>query len=370
VSTRIPCVLTREEGTLPTELQLVSREAVLKIVSRAALGDPAAFLATLKDEGMLAEALTLDTDYIRIGVKSLNLKTPLRTDIYLRLGPNRFCKRFSSSDGFDATDLEKDLRAKGIDAFYLHRDQASLLFEDHAEVLDDIINDIDLDPEVAREAALVSLEIIHDVVGQLGFSSQVMDLAKKTVAITLKAIGANPKLSDVLARLRRHEGKYIASHSIMLAEIACAIAHRVAWGDASTFLKLSLAAFLHDLALQDNRLARLKTIADFNTTLDFSSADLNAFKTHPQKAAEYARHLEGIPPDVDTVVIQHHELPDGSGFPRGLTSQQINPLAAVFIIAHELMHFFLEQVPSNSRTDMLKVFLLENRSRYAEAPHR
>ncbi len=44
-----------------------------------------------------------------------------------------------------------------------------------------------------------------------------------------------------------------------------------------------------------------------------------------------------LAPDVDVIILQHHELPDGTGFPRGLHAKQISPLACLFIVAHEVV---------------------------------
>jgi hypothetical protein len=39
---------------------------------------------------------------------------------------------------------------------------------------------------------------------------------------------------------------------------------------------------------------------------------------------------------VDIIVQQHHERPNGSGFPRGLLFNYISPLSSLFIVAHDL----------------------------------
>ncbi|MGZ3708712.1 MAG: HD-GYP domain-containing protein, partial [Bdellovibrionota bacterium] len=179
-----------------------------------------------------------------------------------------------------------------------------------------------------------------------------------------------PKLSSILEKLRRHEGRYITSHSIMLAEIACAIAHRIGWSSAPVFLKLSLAAFLHDLNLKDDYLASFKTLKQAKEAGDFREEALQLFEIHPVKAADYARKFQGIPPEVDTILLQHHERPDGSGFPLGLQHQAIAPIACAFIVAHDLLHFFLEQIPTNSREAMIQAFLAENSTRYAQGTFR
>ena len=49
--------------------------------------------------------------------------------------------------------------------------------------------------------------------------------------------------------------------------------------------------------------------------------------------------VKNIPPDVDQIILQHHELKDGTGFPRGLVSNRISPFATVFIIVEDLINF-------------------------------
>lgn len=87
-------------------------------------------------------------------------------------------------------------------------------------------------------------------------------------------------------------------------------------------------------------------------------------RNHPSAAAELARQLRQLPADVDTIVLQHHEQPDGSGFPRGLFSHQISPLACVFIVAQDLLNHFLDF--GNIGDDLLQAFLTRQEPRYAQ----
>ncbi len=47
--------------------------------------------------------------------------------------------------------------------------------------------------------------------------------------------------------------------------------------------------------------------------------------------------MREIPPDVDLIILQHHERPDGTGFPRRADSGFISPLAAILIIAEDMV---------------------------------
>ncbi|MEO5970315.1 MAG: hypothetical protein ABIQ95_10350, partial [Bdellovibrionia bacterium] len=58
--------------------------------------------------------------------------------------------------------------------------------------------------------------------------------------------------------------------------------------------------------------------------------------------SQYARELKGSPAELENILAQHHEQMDGTGFPRKLTQQHLSPLTCLFILAHEILTFFLE----------------------------
>src|SRR6185312_15892576 len=100
--------------------------------------------------------------------------------------------------------------------------------------------------------------------------------------------------------------------------IACAIATQMDWASDSTFQKLTLAAFLHDITLSNHELAQCDTVQEAIDKKTFTEAEIAGFRVHPAKGAEIARQFQEVPPDVDVIILQHHERPDGSGFPRGI----------------------------------------------------
>jgi len=302
-------------------------------------------LERLRLDGFFSAKRRPDSDFVRVALRMLQVNRPLLIDIYFRIAPNRYLMRFKKGDSFDAMDLSSLSKDGSIDFFYVHKDDAETLTTEHGKVLDELIHAKNASPEVIREAAQDSLVVIQDIVHRLGFSPQVEELAKKTVTLSLKAFGSSPKLAELLNRFKKHEKKYIASHSLMLAEIACAIACKIGWNSASTYLKLTFAAFLHDLAMTNNTLARGRRIEDISSSKSFNAQDLQKFKSHPITASEWAQKIHQIPPDVDSILLQHHERPDGTGFPRALNAHKISPLAAIFILSHDLLDFFLDAKP-------------------------
>src|SRR5207244_821722 len=104
--------------------------------------------------------------------------------------------------------------------------------------------------------------------------------------------------------------KYISSHSMMLGNLACTLAAAVGWSSETTFYKLSLASFLHDITLQNHELAGIQSLKELETRKEeFKPAELQAYKNHPHAASEMAKQFSEVPPDVDTIIMQHHEQP-------------------------------------------------------------
>ena len=133
------------------------------------------------------------------------------------------------------------------------------------------------------------------------------------------------------------------------------------WNSEATYHKLMLASFMHDINLSNNEMAACETVEEA-VAIASSEEELTAFKKHPLKVADLVRQMSDIPADVDSIIMQHHELPNGDGFPRGLTSAYIAPLSGIFIVAHHMSKQILKR-----RTDFnLKAYVAEMQERW---PH-
>jgi len=178
-------------------------------------------------------------------------------------------------------------------------------------------------------------EILSEVLPELGFTPELQKATKASIDLVVGSIRKDPKLKDLLEALTKNEAEYLAWHSTTLCYISCRLSSLMTWDSASTHYKLSMAAFLHDITLQSKSLHRIKTLNE----LDDSAAtevEKDQFREHAHEAAAIARAMKDFPGDVDHIIAQHHELPSGSGFPLGISHTKISPLAAVFIVAHDI----------------------------------
>lgn len=139
----------------------------------------------------------------------------------------------------------------------------------------------------------------------------------------IKALAPGLKLAanlpETVARLRRHDSG-LFSHCLNVSLLALAFALYLGWGEKETET-LALGALLHDLGMM------VGAQEIFHQTAPLSDRDWEEIKAHPQRGAELLQSLEQIPEEVLTMIRQHHESPDGSGYPLGLPGRDIHPWA-------------------------------------------
>ena len=72
------------------------------------------------------------------------------------------------------------------------------------------------------------------------------------------------------------------------------------------------------------------------------------------------KNIDFLPPDIDNIVLTHHENATGSGFPRKLNSSSISPIACVFILANEITIALMHQKDDPSQIRGTINYLITN----------
>ncbi len=141
------------------------------------------------------------------------------------------------------------------------------------------------------------------------------DLARHNLAGTLRA----------LARISEIRDMYTAGHQERVAGLALAIAVKLGWtAERRRFVRV--AASLHDIG-------KLVVPAEIlSKPASLSHAEFQLVKSHAEAGAAILQHIT-FPWPVADVVSQHHERLDGSGYPLGLTGDEIIPEAMVIAVA-------------------------------------
>ena len=121
------------------------------------------------------------------------------------------------------------------------------------------------------------------------------------------------------------EKPYTEGHQDRVAKLACAIAAGMNFSE-DAILGVKIAAIIHDIG-KINIPAEILSKPSKLTKIEYSMITL-----HPQAGYEIIKNIE-FPWPVSKAILQHHEKMDGTGYPQGLTGDEIIVEARILGVA-------------------------------------
>jgi len=118
---------------------------------------------------------------------------------------------------------------------------------------------------------------------------------------------------------------YTAGHQQRVAQLACAIAEKMDYAP-EIIEGIRIAGILHDVGkirIPISILSRAGRLLE---------EEFKMLKIHPQVGFDILKNIP-FPWPVAQMVLQHHERMDGSGYPRGLSGEEILPGARILAVA-------------------------------------
>ncbi len=140
-----------------------------------------------------------------------------------------------------------------------------------------------------------------------------------------KLRGALEGIVQAMAVTVEKRDPYTAGHQRRVANLACAIARQMGLS-ADQIDGIRMGGVIHDLG----KIAVPAEILSKPTRL--TDIELSLIKTHPQAGYEMLNKIE-FPWPIAQMVRQHHERMDGSGYPQGLSGENILLEARILAVA-------------------------------------
>jgi len=331
-------------------------------------------------------------EFCEVGFSVLTSFEGLEVDMFIQLPTGRHLKLYQKDDKINEHDVTK-YQEKGVDELFLHKKVSHWLLntinENIEEVVENIENDKPVSLPVSPPTPVVHTdEAVEEVVDDNELSEkieeakeekinkdidEVFDFTKEMekelnekVAKTLKSVKKVPSLAKLLKKLNvsRKDDDYCKQHVNLLCKLTTAICHVMDWKQGATIEKLVFVSYLHDITLVDYPyLAKIQSKDELeNSERKLTESEKKVYMSHPEKIKKLVDKMPEAPADASTIILQHHENCQGTGFPFGLSSNRLLPLTAVFIIAHDLTNYILAE-PDWSIED----FMLTTRERYSGA---
>jgi HD-GYP domain-containing protein (c-di-GMP phosphodiesterase class II) len=124
------------------------------------------------------------------------------------------------------------------------------------------------------------------------------------------------------------ESENIYYHSLNVSVLSMLLA-KMKGLDVNEIKTIGMGALFHDMG----KLKIPPQILRKKTAL--TSAELNFLKQHPKYGLDFVNLVDTFPDDAKAIISQHHELLDGSGYPKGLAGDDIDPLVQLVSVVNK-----------------------------------
>lgn len=268
-------------------------------------------------------------DFVPMKIKSFYLYKTFPYDIYLQLTPTKYMKIISAHRPYTISKLTEYAK-KNIRHLYIAKDDQIKYLEEQSALCIDELKQHDHESEKFFIVLLRSFTIHHQYLLTLGVTDSVVKLSN-AICETLFKMGEQPQCLRKILQDYPYKYEGVASKSLLTALISFHIGKKMGWESVTTMNKLTMASILQDYMLPDEALSKINHHLDERLE-NFPAQAVLAFHEHPKKVAQIAQQFITFP-DVDSLIKNHHELPNRKGFPNQPVPSKLTHLNGVFNIA-------------------------------------
>jgi response regulator RpfG family c-di-GMP phosphodiesterase len=287
-----------------------------------------------------------EQEYLPIPLLLIEKMRVASVPVFLKLAEDHYVKVAHGDQSYDQAELKR-YKDRGQSELFLKKADLGSFIKSYQTQLTAVLykptTGNSKESKISPAMTAASLHFLREVQDQIGFTPEIHELTQKNIQGVLELIAQNPALEKILDIWKTSSYEY-ADRCTLSAVIATGLAKKLNWVSDTTADKLAFAAVLHDIGLNRDTLLRqdeLEALAlDSN---EWTKPEMAEFIFHPKKGAEVLAKWNHCPSDVDIIVSQHHERPDGRGFPGKIPAHRIAPLSSVFIFSLDLSRYIVEK---------------------------
>lgn len=268
-----------------------------------------------------------------------------RRDVYILYVDEESYEEIDEADqdteGVDYS--EGELEELATDVLEDHREEEQKKEEERREFYQQTINEVRVLFEDVREERDIQVDELRSRVENM------MQLLSEQQQETLK-----------MTRIRNDEN-YLLSHTVNVTFLALHLGRKLEFS-RKELIELGVGCLLHDTgmtSIPDALLEKKGTLTD---------KEYKVIKSHPLFKEDVLENTDGLSYLARSVVLQHHERMDGSGYPEGLKNGEISKLARVAAVVDSYEAMVSPRVYRDRRTsyDAMQIIIQEAGQTYWE----
>ncbi len=312
------------------------------------------FVLPLYSESSVLEAVTQkslklakrfvkeDRKYLEISILNLISYNQINSDLYLKLSDEKYVKAIHKDTELYAKEIVH-FKEKGVKYLYVLEKDYLIFLESVSTLENDFLKaSKSLSQEFVSEIAGKSFNLAHQAISLIGLKKKTLELANKSLSATYEMIKKTKSFEQAWNSLIKKQN-YFLEHSLVLSYIASEVVTNFRYTSGLDVSQICMASLFHDIGYLDEEVA-LSHVDNHlrkenKPTLQGFSKKTIEYSKHPLKALELIEKIKGIPFDVHKMVLEHHEEPDKTGFPRSLSFSQLTPISMLFNVTHQFVKY-------------------------------
>lgn len=289
-----------------------------------------------------------EAQYAAVSTASLIHRKSALADLYLKLPSGRIFKIAHKNVMLDAKRLTS-LNEKNVKYLYVKKaDLAAIVSEFVRNAA--ALNKMDNVPVDLKAVKFVNLsETVFTELLKLPLSPESLTRATQfTKEMTVTMI-QQPDFIKLFGTIITMSDEF-AKHSMGCVLLSNLLAKQLGWESPKMLGTLTMGAFLHDIGKRELPPELLN-----KKRIDMTKEEVQLYYTHPNLGAQILSSVSTISTDVLRIVQEHHELPNGCGFPSRIRGERMYPPAKVVSLANTLSHDFFDFAIPPKKIDFDKV---------------
>lgn len=264
--------------------------------------------------------------FFAVNIDEFTHSTSNSFDIYL-LVAGKYVLVTKSGQEFSEQRLQNYAR-KGVKQVYLNSND----FAKYADLQFAIAKSLNKRPiDLARKSKLMKhlMNSVGNTILLKGIETKSFNNALVSFEVYTQVALNNSQLSTVLDQLM-HTSPSIVEKSAARAMLSTMVTGLWKWNSPKYQSRLILSALMCDISLKDYPQLVSKKL------YEYSSHEKMQYEQHPIESFKILSQIPGIPDEIPTVAIQHHENSAGLGFPQKIAR---NNLHSYSVIVHCIDEF-------------------------------
>jgi HD-GYP domain-containing protein (c-di-GMP phosphodiesterase class II) len=260
------------------------------------------------------------------------------TDLFVRLPNGKMIKFAHKGDKIDSgrVDRYRNKTDKGV--LFVNQDSynevvAELIKEVKAKAGAKKIDDDQLIAQFFSVAEAVLTEIV-----QLPITQSALAHIEIVVEEITARLSEPTDLAKALRSVFALNDKF-AQDTMATVVIANWLAHSLGWKARRMRSALTMGALLHDIGLKE-----IPADVAVKKPAEMTKEEKTIYETHPVRGFTTLNQFPSVPNEVLQIVLEHHEVPSGTGFPSQMRGDRIFPMAKVVSFANRLSHDIIDHL--------------------------